>query len=172
MSGRGGSEIARGREPAVHGRVLLVDPDRCDGCGACVEACALFHTGTPDAARSRIRVLGMGSLELFVPSTCQHCETPSCTEACPTKACHRDPGSHTVLIDADVCMGCKTCVVACPFGAPSFDEAEGVSIKCDYCSGEPACVTVCKPGAIEYAHADDGNVRRRRRYGLKVFGWK
>jgi len=166
------NEYALSRGPAVQGRVLLVDPERCDGCGECVEACALFHTGTSDIARSRIRVFSMGSLELFVPSTCQHCETPSCTEACPTKACHRDPVTHTVLIDADVCMGCKTCVVACPFGAPSFDEAEGVSIKCDYCGGEPACVAACKSGAIEYSYAADGSIRRRRRHVLKAFGWK
>lgn len=154
------------------GKVLVVDQERCDGCGKCVEVCARFHAGTPDPGRSRIRVLQFEDFELFVPSTCQHCETPFCTEACPTKACHRDERSRTVIIDREVCMGCKTCIVACPFGAPSFDEAEGISIKCDYCDGDPQCVAVCEPGALEYVYSDENNSRRRRRHGLKVFGWR
>lgn len=180
MNGRSGARVAGAGEGrvagrtavALRGRVLSVDQERCDGCGKCVEACSEFHTGAVDPARSRIRVFGMDEPELFVPSTCQHCETPACTEACPTKACHRDPGSHAVLIDGDVCMGCKTCVVACPFGAPSFDPVRGVSVKCDYCGGEPRCVAVCAPGALSYVHADENNARRRRRHVVKAFGWK
>ncbi|MCL5735721.1 MAG: 4Fe-4S dicluster domain-containing protein [Actinobacteria bacterium] len=149
-----------------------MDQERCDGCAKCAEACSLFHTGTSDPARSRIRILGLENHQLFAPSTCQHCETPFCTEACPTRACHRDEESHAVLIDPEVCMGCKTCIVACPFGAPTFDELEGVSIKCDYCQGEPQCVAVCEPGAISYVFSDENNLRRRRRHGLKVYGWR
>lgn len=185
MSGRAPTRDGAGREVALRRKVLLVDPERCDGCAKCVEACSEFHTASVDPDRSRIRVLALAAAasperseregeraELFVPSTCQQCETPTCAEACPTAACHRAQETHTVVIDRDVCMGCKTCIVACPFGAPSFDAVDGVSIKCDLCGGDPRCVRACGPGALEFVFADENNARRRRRHGVKAFGWR
>ena len=155
----------------MRGRVLVVDQDRCDGCRRCEEACSLHHTGKVDCSRSRISVFELEDRQLFVPSTCQHCERPFCAEACPTGACRRDPATHAVIIDPNVCMGCKTCVVACLFGGPRFDEELGVSVKCEYCAGDPACVAACAPGALSYVFADENNIRRRRISGARYSGW-
>ena len=134
-------------------KVLVIDYEKCTGCRLCELVCSVYHTGASNPSRSRIRVIKWEDSGLYLPLTCQNCEKPFCTEVCPTKACHRDPKSHTVLIDKDKCIGCKTCIIACPFGAPSFDSVERITVKCDYCDGEPRCARFCETGAIKYLDA-------------------
>ena len=104
----------------------------------------------------------------FLSMACNHCEEPACVEMCPVGAYTKlDDG--TVMQDHTVCIGCKTCISACPYGAPSYDEATSTTFKCDGCydrrqRGElPACVAAC-PGAnlaldemdaLQSAHAAD-----------------
>ena len=78
-----------------------------------------------EARLARIDVVPVGD-DTFVPLTCNHCETPSCARACPTTACRIDPGAR-VIIDVARCIGCRTCVVACPFPHARFDPAAGPS---------------------------------------------
>lgn len=139
----------------------MVDEDKCTGCMLCEIACALEHTGTTDLERAHIKVYAIND-RIFVPLSCNHCETPSCAGACPTTACHRDPADLRVVIDDSRCIGCKTCTVACPFGHAHYDEASRVSAKCDYCDGDPECVRVCEPGALTYVHADESSQQKRR----------
>ena len=134
-------------------KVLVIDYEKCTGCRTCELVCSVFHTGASNPSRSRIRVIKWEHIGLYLPITCQNCEEPFCTEVCPTKACHVDLKKLMVVIDKDKCMGCKTCVLACPFGAPLFDEAEHVTVKCDYCDGDPQCVRFCEPGAIQFVDA-------------------
>ncbi|MFC1932813.1 4Fe-4S dicluster domain-containing protein [Chloroflexota bacterium] len=131
-------------------KVLVIDHEKCTGCRMCELACSVFHTGASNPSRSRIRVIKWENIGLYLPLTCQNCEKPFCTEVCPTKACRIDPQKHMVVIDKDKCIGCKTCILACPFGAPFFDKVERVTVKCDYCDGEPQCVRFCDVGAIKY----------------------
>jgi len=131
-------------------KVLVIDYEKCTGCRMCELVCSVFHTGASNPSRSRIRVIKWEYSGLYLPITCQNCEKPSCTEVCPTKACHIDLKRHMVVIDKNKCIGCKTCVLACPFGAPFFDEVEYVTVKCDYCDGEPQCARFCDVGAIKY----------------------
>ena len=145
----------------MNGRVLLVDEAKCNGCMQCVIACSIAQTGDIDRDRSHFRVWRTEDC-LHVPLTCHHCETPSCAEACPTKACHQDVEGGRVVIDESRCIGCQTCVVACPFGHAHFDRVARVSTKCDYCDGQPECVRVCEPGAVRYLFADESSARRRR----------
>lgn len=145
----------------MHGRVLLIDAEKCDGCLLCMVGCSLAHVGDADMERSHIRVY-RADHGVFVPLTCNHCETPSCAEACPTSACHRDSENLRVIIDESLCIGCKTCVNACPFAHAHYDEAVGVSAKCDYCDGEPECVRLCEPGAIVYAYSDESSDGKKR----------
>lgn len=145
----------------MDGRVLMVAEDECTGCLLCMVGCALAHTGEADLERSHIKV-HRAYEGVFVPLTCNHCETPACARACPTTACHREPDELRVIIDGDRCIGCKTCVNACPFGHAHYDEVARVSTKCDYCGGEPECVRLCEPGAISYVYADEDSCERKR----------
>ena len=131
-------------------KILVIDHEKCTGCRQCELVCSVFHTGASNPSRSRIRVTKWEYIGVYLPITCQDCEKPFCIEVCPTKACHRDLKTNTVLIDKDKCIGCKTCIIACPFGAPSFDTVERVTVKCDLCDGEPQCVRFCDVGAIKY----------------------
>jgi carbon-monoxide dehydrogenase iron sulfur subunit len=149
----------------VHGEVLLIDEEKCDGCMLCSIACSIAHVGEIDLERSHIRVWRTED-DLFAPLTCHHCETPSCAEACPTKACHQDLEGVRVVIDDARCIACQTCVVACPFGHAHYDAVARVSTKCDYCDGEPECVRVCAPRAIRYVHTDESSLHRKREAAL------
>jgi carbon-monoxide dehydrogenase iron sulfur subunit len=137
----------------MKGKVLVIDHEKCTGCRACELACSVFHTGASNPSRSRIKVIKWEWEGLYLPMTCQNCEKPFCVEVCPTKACHVDPGMNRVLIDSNICIGCKTCILACPFGAPLFDTVERVTVKCDYCDGDPQCVRFCEVNAIKYVDA-------------------
>ncbi len=131
-------------------KVLVIDYEKCTGCRACELACSVFHTGASNPSRSRIRVIKWEEIGLYLPLTCNQCEKPVCVEVCPTKACYISPETHKVLIDKNVCIGCKTCILACPFGSPIFDHYEHITVKCDFCDGEPQCVRFCEVDAIQY----------------------
>jgi anaerobic carbon-monoxide dehydrogenase iron sulfur subunit len=145
----------------VDGRVLIVDEAKCDGCLLCAIACSIEHTGDISLERAHIKVWRTDE-ERYVPLTCHHCETPSCALACPTKACHQDEASLRVLIDSTKCIGCRTCVVACPFGHAHYDGVARVSAKCDYCDGKAECARVCAPKAIAYVYSDENSEAKRR----------
>lgn len=151
----------------MRGKVILIDQEKCTGCRLCELVCAVFHTGASNPSRSRIKVVKWENVGFYLPTTCQNCEKPFCVEVCPTKACHKDLENERVLIDKDLCIGCKTCIVACPFGAPLFDKVERVSIKCDYCDGDPQCVTFCDVKAVRYVDAESINLPKKREVAVK-----
>jgi anaerobic carbon-monoxide dehydrogenase iron sulfur subunit len=150
-------------------KVLAIDQQRCTGCRRCEMVCSVFHHGASNPARSRVHVLKLDEAGFYLPMSCQNCEKPLCTEVCPAKACHRDLKTNKVIIDGTKCIGCKTCILACPFGAPSFDSTERVTIKCDFCNGDPQCVAVCETKAIDYVDTEQISVNRRREVFLKFF---
>jgi len=156
------------RRPEMPPKVLVIDPEKCTGCRQCELVCSVGHTGESDPARSRIRVAKREDLGFYLPMTCQNCERAICTEVCPATACAKDPQLLVAVIDPKKCIGCKSCVLACPFSAPSFDEVQRVSIKCDYCGGQPRCVTACTAGAISFVDADKVNWARRKQLADKL----
>jgi carbon-monoxide dehydrogenase iron sulfur subunit len=149
-------------------KVLYIDYEKCTGCRECELACSVFHAGTSNPSHSRIKVINWEWEGIYLPMTCQNCEDPFCVEVCPTKACHVDPKLSRVVIDKDVCIGCKTCIIACPFGAPFFDYATGVSVKCDYCDGDPQCVRICKEDAIRYIDASQVSTVRQHAAAQRI----
>ena len=88
---------------------------------------------------------------------CNHCEEPACMHSCPALAYERDAATGAVLIRTELCIGCKYCSWACPYGAPRFEPETGVMGKCTFCSHrledglKPACATLCPTGALDYA---------------------
>ncbi|MFC2038308.1 4Fe-4S dicluster domain-containing protein [Chloroflexota bacterium] len=131
-------------------KILVIDPEKCTGCRKCEVVCSVFHNGASNPGRSRIRVIKWENIGLYLPVTCQNCDDAFCTDVCPAKACHRDPETNKIVIDGDICIGCKTCIIACPFGVPFFDKVDHVSVKCDFCDGNPQCVASCETKAIDY----------------------
>lgn len=129
---------------------IVFNSSLCTGCRACELACSFYCEGIFAPSKSRIRVVKMDWHGIDVPTGCQHCEDAPCMLVCPVKAIYRDEDTSAVLVDYDACIGCKECMVACPFGAMHFDEEKRIVYKCDLCFGKPECVNWCFTKAIEY----------------------
>ncbi len=148
-------------------KCLVIDLDRCSGCDSCVVACKLENDVDLGTYWNRVAAVGPTGthpdIEMYwLPVQCQQCENPACVHVCPTGASYRDQKTGVVLIDKAKCIGCQYCMMACPYGVRSFDEAEGVVEKCTLCShltadgeGLPACVHNCCCGARYYGDLDD-----------------
>ena len=136
------------------------DPSKCTACLACVMAC--MDQNDIDAAHHQHPFRNAAELESedggsqkfsFLSVACMHCEDAPCVMGCPSSCLYKDPESGLTLYDNTNCIGCHSCAMACPFGAPSFN-AEGKMEKCDGCVERlrrgmiPACVRVCPSGAL------------------------
>lgn len=148
---------------------LIFTPDLCTGCRACELACSFISEGVFAPAKSRIRVVRMDEDGIDVPIGCLHCEDAPCIMVCPVKAIKRHEETQAVVIDQDICIGCKECIVVCPFGAIQYDETKRLIYKCDLCQGEPECVKWCYTGAIQYTK-DVSRVihKKQRKAALKI----
>jgi Fe-S-cluster-containing dehydrogenase component len=97
----------------------------------------------------------------WLPTMCQQCQNSPCTHVCPTGASYRDPETDMVLIDKEKCIGCKYCMMACPYGVRNWNKEQQVVEKCTLCNhltsaGEdPACVKNCCGKARFYGDLDD-----------------
>ncbi len=148
---------------------MLVDVTRCaDGCTDCVDACNTEHglngKGRPLTDAQYIRVVDLKDKSTghtsSLPVMCQHCETAPCVDVCPTGASFRREDG-VVLVDKHTCIGCRYCMLACPYKARSFihenltdqvpttPRGKGTVESCNFCThrvdrgGAPACVEAC-----------------------------
>lgn len=146
---------------------LSIDPGKCTGCLQCEMACSYELEGTFNPARSRIKVFTFHSEGRFVPYTCTQCDEAWCMQACPVDAIvvNAVTGSKDIL--NDVCVGCKVCTIACPFGTVNYNSASGKVTKCDLCGGDPQCVEACPTDAITYVDADTTGLDRMRAWAGK-----
>ena len=165
---------------------LVIDLDICVGCHACATSCKEWNTGGYSAPLSdqepygadphgswlnRIHsyeVEGHGrSQTVHFPRSCLHCETPACVTVCPTGASYKRAEDGIVLVNPDMCIGCKLCSWACAYGAREYDYEVGVMRKCTLCVDRiynphlkeedriPACVRACPTGARHYGDLGD-----------------
>ena len=81
---------------------------------------------------------------------------------CPVKAISHEEDMERVMVDYDVCIGCRSCVAVCPFGAMSFNSTDKQVFKCDLCDGDPQCVRFCDVDAVEFIDADDVATEKKR----------
>ena len=122
----------------------------CMGCHACEVACKQEH-GLGVGPRL-VRVIE--KTYEFIPVYCHHCAKPPCKDACPVDAISRNE-QGIVLIHNDLCIGCRECIEACPFGAMQFEDNRETAVKCDLCvhrlaeDKQPACIGVCPTGCID-----------------------
>lgn len=143
-------------------KLLIFDVGKCTGCKTCEMACSLSQSGVCNPASSRRRVISFDEDILDVPMQCQQCDDPACMNICPTNAIYLEGETGAKIINYDKCIGCKMCMIACPFGAVSVDPVSSKVIKCDLCLGEPACAKFCPTGSIEYVTADAYGLMRQR----------
>ncbi|MGP3593778.1 4Fe-4S dicluster domain-containing protein [Vagococcus sp. WN89Y] len=137
-------------------RFIIADSAKCIGCRTCEVACVVSHQDNQDCASvtpavfsARIRVVKTGTFSTAV--TCHHCEDAPCAAVCPVGAISRKDGA--VCVEQSRCIGCKSCMLACPFGAMQVTRvAERVqAVKCDLCQHRdagPACVQACPTQAL------------------------
>lgn len=166
---------------------MVIDLARCIGCNACTIACKIEKGTPPDVYFTRVYTEETGTYPdvetTFVPALCNHCADPPCVKVCPTGATYKR-ADGIVVIDQDKCIGCRYCMMACPYtnrffirdGALAggyygertpFEElkwaafTEGTVAKCDFCAErvdeglEPACVVTCPTEARVFGDLED-----------------
>ena len=138
-------------------QALQIHPEKCTGCKQCELACSYVQIGAFQPARSVIKVHVFDEQASFAPYTCFQCDEAWCMQACPVAAIDIDPATGAKAVIDDVCVGCKLCVIACPFGTIFFDKADDRVAKCDLCAGDPACAHACPTAAIEVAEVRPGD---------------
>lgn len=141
------------------------DQTRCAGCKTCQVACKDKNGLGVGTVLREVRSYQVGSYPkatlYHYSATCNHCENPACVKACPVRAMQKDPDDGTVFNDHGLCIGCGSCVQACPYGVPRLDAQTGWSWKCDGCRTlraegyEPACVEACPYRALEFGDVDE-----------------
>ena len=149
-------------------KVLVVNHEKCTSCRRCELVCSAKHAGEFNPAKARVSVATFLDDYFYMPMTCQQCDEPVCEEVCPAGAIGRDEVTGAVKVDHERCVGCRMCVMACPFGAMAYSSDEESVFKCELCDGEPECALFCPWGAIEYREADEAVLDKKRRVALKL----
>ena len=145
---------------------IVVDLDHCTGCKGCEIACKNENSIPLGERWNRLLLCGPygeypNLSQYYLPVMCQQCADAPCVSVCPTGASYRDPETDVVLVDKEKCIGCKYCMMACPYGVRDWNKAESVVEKCTLCqhlttAGEkPQCVKVCSVQCRFYGDLDD-----------------
>lgn len=154
--------------------MLIVSTEKCLGCRSCELACAVEHSQSRDLIEAikedplpqyRVEVETAG--DLILPLQCRHCEDAPCVAVCPTHALEKPSPDSPVSLREDLCIGCKWCILVCPFGVIKLRRDGKAIIKCDLCQQrtkegrEPACVEACPTGALKFMEIE--KLARQRR---------
>lgn len=166
---------------------MVIDLTKCDGCNACTAACKAANGTPPGVFWGKVLQYESGAYPQarlrFLPMLCMHCQVAPCLEACPTGATYRAEGG-LVLVNDERCLGCRYCIMACPYEARSYNSASPLGYyagyeatafeagnydrhpksaieKCTFCAPRlsegklPACVETCPSGARIFGDLDD-----------------
>jgi Fe-S-cluster-containing hydrogenase component 2 len=153
------------------GKMLVIDVDKCTGCKMCELMCSFTHNGEFNPNKARIHVTPFEEQMVWVPVVCHQCEDPWCAKICPAGAItvEKDENNKTTLVkvNEEKCVGCKMCMLACPFGNIVVSD-RGCAEKCDLCGGDPECAKFCLIGAIKFVDPEEGIRDRKKGVAEKV----
>jgi len=144
---------------------MAIDLNRCIGCDSCAVACKMENEVPVGVWRIWVNRREAGTYprvrRAVLPVLCNHCENPVCVYVCPVKATYRRKEDGVVVVDPHLCIGCKICMVACPYQMRYLDPVKRVAQKCDFCLHRvqaglnPACVEACPTGAMSFGDLMD-----------------
>lgn len=159
---------------------FFVDSSKCTGCKTCQVACKDKNTLPVGVNFRRVYEYAGGEwtpgvkdtwhqnvFAYYLSISCNHCATPACTKVCPTGAMHKRSEDGLVVVDNLVCIGCRYCEMACPYGAPQYHPEKKYMTKCDGCyelisqNKKPICVSACPLRALDFGPIDE----LRQKYG-------
>lgn len=155
-------------------QAFYFDGTRCTGCKTCAMACKdqkdldigmafrhVYEVTLGDTEKDADGIFTTNCVSYSLSESCNHCDTPACFAQCPQGAIVKDGDTGLVTIDEEKCIGCGTCVLACPYGAPKLDEKKKKAVKCDGCAdrvaaGEkPVCVEACPARALDFGSVEE-----------------
>jgi Fe-S-cluster-containing dehydrogenase component len=139
---------------------FYIDPGRCIGCQACVQACTECDT---HRGQSMIHLdyIDRQRTTQTMPVICMHCDSPTCAEVCPADAIKRTEDGIVQSARKPRCIACNNCVLACPFGVPKMSSGMHLMMKCDMCYDrtsvglKPMCASVCPSQALFFGTREE-----------------
>ena len=144
---------------------MLIDTRKCIGCHTCSVSCKSEFDVPLGVTRSWVEYTEKGTYpnvsRSFLPRLCNHCLNPQCVDVCPTGATYKRPQDGIVVVDSGQCIGCKYCILACPYDARFLNPVTGFAEKCDFCIHrvskglDPSCVNSCIGGARIFGDLND-----------------
>ncbi|MCB9846723.1 MAG: 4Fe-4S binding protein [Phycisphaeraceae bacterium] len=160
--------------PVPEHHEFFIDPNRCIGCQACVQACAECdtHKGHP---MIHLEYIERSESTQTVPVICMHCDSPTCAEVCPADAIKKTPDGVVQSARKPRCIACNNCVYACPFGVPKMQTDFDLMMKCNMCydrtsvGKKPMCATVCPSEALFFGTREEVEARRTRSRPVNEF---
>ena len=146
---------------------MIFNENTCIGCQSCSVACRVQNDVPDDVFRLQVRVETKGTfpnlMNDFSRQSCVMCEDAPCVTVCPTEASFQT-ADGIVDVHDDLCISCKYCIIACPYGARFINPVTKAADKCNFCRDtrldkdlDPACVTVCPTDALVFGDMNDKN---------------